>query len=273
MPVQLANRYDELQGAGIEGACADLAPKHIVTGFNETEAMPYGRMIQFDSTGTGDRSVKLADNSGDGTYGITFFSQDQDKLATLLGVAQVSTSTVAGTAADGQVYTYTIAGFSVSVTRTAGVPATNDDIAAAIRAAAAADANISQLVTISGATNEVIATAVNPGSFSILTSATGTGTFVTALTTGGEQDGIATGEAANAMRKGTIWLRPEDAVTPASGVHFRVTANAGVGTALGAFRGAADGGNTVDISTVARWVTSSVGGEAGGLAKLEINLP
>ncbi len=75
------------------------------------------------------------------------------------------------------------------------------------------------------------------------------------------------------MSRGTIWVRPEDAVTPASGVFVRTTANAGVGTALGAFRGTDDGGNTEDISAFARWLTSSEGGAEGGLAQLEINLP
>lgn len=272
MVLQLAGNYPDQLSVGIEGALGDNAPRHIVTGVNETEAIPYGRMVQFDSTGTRDRSMKLS-NAVARFQGITYHSHFAESFdPTLTGVAQVTTSTVAGVAADGQIYTYTLDGFTVSVTRVAGVPATNADIGAALRAAAAADPNINQRVIISGATVAVIATRRTAGSFSILTSATGTGTFVTALTTGGEADGIKANEEFNILRRGTIWLRPEDIVTPASGVFVRITAAAGVGTALGAFRGADDGANTEDLSAVAHWVTSSVGGEAGGLAKLDINL-
>ena len=122
MPVQIANNYPELQGVGIEGACADLTPKSVVTGFNESEAMPFGRMVQFDSTGTSDRSVKLANASGGGTYGITYFTQFQDKTVTLLGIAQVSTVTIGGTPTDGT-YSFTIAGETITVVRAAGAPA------------------------------------------------------------------------------------------------------------------------------------------------------
>lgn len=269
---QLSGNYPEQMLVGIEGANADLAgPKECVTGVNESEAMPFGRMVQFDATGTIDRSVKLS-NAVERFQGITMWTQAQTQVGTLTGINQVSTTTVGGVIADGIVYTYTLEGFTVSVTRAAGAPATNADVGAALRAAALADPNISQRVVITGATTAIIATSVDPGSFSIITSATGAGTLVTALTTGGEQDGVFQSEPANVMRKGTIWLRPEDAVTPASGVFVRITANAGTGTALGAFRGVDDAGNTEDIGAFAHWVTSSIGDEPGGLAKLEINL-
>ena len=141
-----------------------------------------------------------------------------------------------------------------------------------MRLAINADPQASLVVLAGGAGDDVVITRLEAGSFSVLTAITGGGTLVAALTTGGEPDGIRQNEEANILRKGTVWLRPEDAVTPASGVFVRIPANAGVGTALGAFRGADDGANTEDLSAVASWQTSSEGGADGALAKLVINL-
>ncbi len=281
MVLQTAGNYPEQLGLGIEGSFADTVKKVCVTGVNETEAMPFGRMVQFDAAGTIDRSVKLA-NAVERFHGITGFTHSQTKTGVeLTGVAQVSTVTVAAVAlADGDTFritlTYPDGSTSVhEIIRVGGVPADVNAVAAAMRLDINNDATASLLVVATGAAAAVIITSLEAGSFGVLTEIVdggGTPTLVHALTTGGEPDGIRTNEEANILRKGTIWLRPEDAVTPASGVFVRITANAGVGTALGAFRGADDGGNTEDLSAVAHWVTSSEGGADGGLAKLEINL-
>lgn len=272
MAIQNVGDYTEQFEVGIEGSGADMAgsPGVKVTGVNESEPMPYGRMVQFDAAGTTDRSVKLA-NAVERFLGITYFSQYQTQTGTITGVAQVTTYTVGGTATDG-VYSFIVDGELISITR-ATTPATNNDLAAALRAEALTVTALAGKVTFSGATDEIIVTRDEAGSFSTgAIVVTGPGTLVEALTTGGEDDAIFANEAANVLRKGTIWVRPEDAVTPASGVFVRITANAGTGTALGAFRGADDGGNSEDIGGFCRWVTSSVGGAKGALAKLEINL-
>ena len=268
----IQTQYPEQLDVGFEGGFADLQVKVCVTGVNESEAMPFGRAVQFDASGSNDRSVKLMDGATPAIQGITGLSHFHESFdESLTGVAQVSTITVGGTPVDGT-YSFDIEGTTISVVRTGGSPSTNNDIAAAFRTAVNNDPNVSLIVTAAGAGADVVITKDTPGSFSVANLvAPGTGTLVHALTTGGEADGVKQNEEANVLRKGTIWVRPEDAVTPASGVHVRITANAGVGTALGAFRGSADGGNTVDISSKARWVTSSVDGAENGLAKLEVN--
>lgn len=70
------------------------------------------------------------------------------------------------------------------------------------------------------------------------------------------------------MKKGKIWVRVEEAVTPASDVYARYTVNGG-NTQLGAFRTDADAGKAIQI-TQARFLSSTSG---SGLALLEINLP
>lgn len=69
------------------------------------------------------------------------------------------------------------------------------------------------------------------------------------------------------LRMGRIWVVTETNVTPASGVFVRALPNGG-NTTIGAFRGTADGTNTIDVSSFAQWVTS---GSAGGLALLEVD--
>ena len=110
---------------------ADAAIKDFCTGVNESEALPFGRAVQFDSTGTTDRSIKIMNAATPLIMGISYHSHFAEAFdAILTGVAQVMTATVAGVATDG-VYSFTVEGITVTVTRTAGVPATNNDIAVA----------------------------------------------------------------------------------------------------------------------------------------------
>lgn len=69
------------------------------------------------------------------------------------------------------------------------------------------------------------------------------------------------------IRFGRIRVAPEDAVTEASGVHVRAVATGS--ERAGAFRGTADGTDTIDISAFAKWRSAASG---GSLAVLEINL-
>lgn len=269
MPKQVLGSYKDQKFIGFEGDIITAIPNTVITGVNESEAMPQGRVVMFDSGGTVADSVKLANATGK-IRGVTARSQYADNYGLdLLGVAQVVTYTVGGSIADGN-YIITIDGTDVLVVRDT-TPVTNDNMATALRAAINDDPLVSQLVTASGATAAVIVTKNDPGSFSFDSSVTGGGTLVPALTTGGEADGIAKNEAANIVTNGSILVRPETAVTPASGVFYRITANAGVGTALGAFTGVDDGGNTEEL-TSASWGNSSAGGAKGGLAILKLNL-
>jgi len=95
----------------------------------------------------------------------------------------VSTHTVGGTAANGQVYSVTINGITVSYTAT-GVD-TNNTIAAALQALLAASTVTEFLeLTWTVGTNVITATATAAAREQVITtSATGTGTFVTATTT------------------------------------------------------------------------------------------
>lgn len=239
--------YPTDQALGIEGMIIDAGNSIIATGVNEVEAMPAGRAVTYNSGGTIDRSVILPSATGQILKGIAAFSHFTEVLNPTTGVAQVETLTVAGTAADGT-YSFdfeipddTGVTETISVVRTGGAPATNDLLAAAFRAAVTANQLVSAYIQASGATNEVILTKTDPGSFNVTgLTAPGTGTLTSALTTSGEQDLIPANEPANLLKQGTIALRPEDAVTPASAVWYRHTANAGTGTALGAFRGSAD---------------------------------
>ncbi len=283
MALQTVGSYTELQPLGFEGGPGDASLKECATGVNETEAMPFGRMVQFDATGTVDRSVKLANAAADAMKGIVYHSHFGTQFDLVTGVAQVSTVTVAAVAlADGDTFRITLflpgigAGIQVEVVRAGAVPVDVNAVAAALRLLINNDPQLSIAVTATGAAAAVIITADDPGSFGVFTEIVdggGTPTLVHALTTGGEADGVPANDGASLLRKGTTWLRPEDPVTPASGVFVRVTANAGVGTALGALRGTADGGNTVDVSAFAEWLTTSEGGADGGLAKLQLNMP
>jgi len=62
-----------------------------------------------------------------------------------------------------------------------------------------------------------------------------------------------------------MWVTVETAVTPASAVHVR---RAGAGNAGSAFRATADAGDTLDVSTIAKFESSA---PIGGLAVLAIN--
>lgn len=79
--------------------------------------------------------------------------------------------------------------------------------------------------------------------------------------------GLKPGISFGILRKGRIFVLTEDAVTPLSEVHVRAIA---VGAELkGAFRGTADGADTIDITGLAKWVTSAGVGE---IAILEIDM-
>lgn len=270
MPLQLSYP-EQLTVAAREGQLADSYLKRAVTGVNEVEAMPFGRVVVYNASGSTDRSVVLPSAATPLPLGIGSFSHYHESFdSALVGVAQVVTLTVGGTATDGA-YSFNLEGVTdaISVTRSGGSPAANADIAAALRAAGAANSQAALLYSFGGAGANIIVTKLVPGSFSWSDlTAPSPGTLVAALTTGGEADGIKQNEEFNVVRSGTLWVRPENAVTPASGVFWRHAANAGVGTALGALRGADDGANTEQM-TQARWLTSAA---AGGLAKLEINL-
>jgi hypothetical protein len=75
------------------------------------------------------------------------------------------------------------------------------------------------------------------------------------------------GDAVAPVRKGRVWVLPEEAVTPASGVFVRFATGSG-GSALGAFRASADTATAVQL-TRARWITS---GDSTHLTVLEIDL-
>jgi hypothetical protein len=258
--------YPTDQALGVEGQIADATSMVVHTGVNESEAMPAGRAVTFNASGTVDRSVILPSATGQILKGVTAFSHFTEVLNPTTGVAQVYTLTVGGTAADGT-YSFvfeipddTAETVTISVVRTGGAPASNNDLAAAFRTAFNADTLASAYAQAAGTGADVVITKSDPGSFAITSpTAPGTGTLTGALTTSGEQDLIPANEPANLLKKGTIWARPEDAVTPASDVFYRHTANAGVGTALGGFRTDNDGASQVTRGDVAFNGTDDVG--------------
>lgn len=67
--------------------------------------------------------------------------------------------------------------------------------------------------------------------------------------------GIQPGATFGALFEGPILVLPEAAVTPASNVHIRFSANGG-NTQPGAFTPTADTGHTIDASAFCRWLTS-----------------
>lgn len=104
-------------------------------------------------------------------------------LGRAAATAHVSTHTVGGTAANGQVYSVTINGITVSYTAS-GVD-TNNTIAAALQVLLAAS-TVTEFteLTWTVATNVITATGDTTGVEHVITSAaTGTGTLVTAVTT------------------------------------------------------------------------------------------
>ncbi len=76
-------------------------------------------------------------------------------------------------------------------------------------------------------------------------------------------------EAINVLRKGRIWVKPEQAVTPESDVYIRHTQAVTAAHTVGRFRTDADTAKADQLST-ARWITSA---SANELAVLEINVP
>lgn len=82
-----------------------------------------------------------------------------------------------------------------------------------------------------------------------------------------DDDGLQPATHMSVLRRGRVWVRVEDAVTPSSGVHVRRTA--GVGEQLGAFRGTGDGTDTIEITDFAKFMTSA---DAGELAVLELDM-
>lgn len=83
-----------------------------------------------------------------------------------------------------------------------------------------------------------------------------------------DANGLRPGCSFGCLSEGDIIVTSEAAVTPASGVHVRFTANGG-NTVIGAFTGTADATHTIDISPFARWLTSC---GAAGKAVLRLNL-
>lgn len=78
-----------------------------------------------------------------------------------------------------------------------------------------------------------------------------------------------TAEPVPTLRKGRIWVRTEDAITPASDVYLRHTAN-GALLQPGQFRSDADTANADDVSAFCSWLQAA---GAGVLVPLDINLP
>ena len=89
------------------------------------------------------------------------------------------------------------------------------------------------------------------------------------------ETGLKPGVTFGVLRRGRIYVRVEDAVTPDDEVHVRAVIGGanGYGEAgaesHGAFRGSDDGTDTIDITAFARWITSA---EAGEVAVVEIDM-
>lgn len=75
-------------------------------------------------------------------------------------------------------------------------------------------------------------------------------------------------EAVNVVIKGRMWVKVEEAVTPASNVYVRHTASGA--NVPGGFRASADTDKAFQVTSGARYLTSA---SAGGLAVLELNMP
>lgn len=81
--------------------------------------------------------------------------------------------------------------------------------------------------------------------------------------------GLRPGSTFSRVFWGPVLVRVEDAVTPASEVHVRISAN-GLNTQAGSFRGTADAGHTIDATPFARYLSSA---GAAGVAILFLSLP
>jgi len=75
-------------------------------------------------------------------------------------------------------------------------------------------------------------------------------------------------DSVNVLKKGYIWVAIEEDVAYGDPVHVRISAAGN--EKLGAFRPSADGANTTDISSIARWTRGGLA--ADGIAILELNL-
>jgi len=67
--------------------------------------------------------------------------------------------------------------------------------------------------------------------------------------------GLQPGATFAVVFQGPVLVLPEGAVTPASGVHIRFSANGG-NTGIGAFTATADATHTIDASAFCRWLTT-----------------
>lgn len=83
----------------------------------------------------------------------------------------------------------------------------------------------------------------------------------------GDNDGILPKTTAGVLVEGSVWVLPEEAVTPKSDVRVRVVAAGG--EVAGSFRATADTTDCVEITAFARWETS---GNSTTPAKLYINM-
>jgi hypothetical protein len=79
------------------------------------------------------------------------------------------------------------------------------------------------------------------------------------------------GQVAPTLTLGRIYVVPEDIVTSASSVYYRI-APLGANTQLGSFRGTADGASTAQVTNM-KAVWREGNGVVGGIAVLELNLP
>jgi len=225
-------------------------------------------------------------------------------------VAQVDAVTV-DTAVDSTAYSFTVNG--LTVTFTSGVGTTVALIQAGLLAAAQSISYLAGVVTFSGASPNIVATADNPGipftiaeadanlslakttanvtaspiPFGRCMAEIGPGKAVIPTATGFLFGGVSVmkhksrlnasglaqyedGETVPMMRKGRIWVIPEQIVSAITdSVFARHTAN-GVVDVPGRFRIDADSNRADQLSNV-RWLTTTT--TVGQLATIEINLP
>lgn len=82
-------------------------------------------------------------------------------------------------------------------------------------------------------------------------------------------DGVPPGREGAVLSKGPILMYTEEAVTPADTCYARIIAS-GTNTEIGRVRKSADGGNAVDVSTIARFDESAA---AGSIVRVLVNRP
>ncbi len=69
------------------------------------------------------------------------------------------------------------------------------------------------------------------------------------------------------LRRGRLWVQPEESVAPGDEVHVRCIA--GMGETPGTFRGSFDSTDTLDVSAFCRWLTT---GDENTPAQLEVDM-